>query len=130
MLPEPSVSRYISALDGLANFDRADGIGLEGGVIADAEGDLSGTGGHRRRHCRHEADLGVFVGTDLEVQLKGVESNVAQACGEGFNVTLDLDAMTDVGPEAHGYRVENVFRRLGETGMSREMVNRLATRNT
>ncbi len=144
MLPGPSSSRYISAPDVLANFDRADGT-RQKGVIADADSDLFGTAANGADVVVAKRTSGAFANTDLEPQLKargvaqvviagvvtgtGVESTVRQACEGGFNVTLALDAMTDVGPEAHSYSVGNVFPRLGETGMSREIINRLATRS-
>ena len=75
---------------------------------------------------------GAFASTDLEAQLKargvtqvvvagvatgtGVEATARQAYELGFNVTLALDAMTDMRAEAHDYSIENVFPRLGETG--------------
>jgi nicotinamidase-related amidase len=62
---------------------------------------------------------GAFASTDLEAQLKangvtqvvvtgvatgtGVEATARQAYEQGFNVTLALDAMTDMRPEAHEY---------------------------
>lgn len=88
---------------------------------------------------------GAFASTDLEAQLKargvtqvviagvatgtGVEATARQAYEAGFNVTLALDAMTDMRPEAHDYSIRNVFPRLGETGMSREIIDLLATRD-
>ena len=83
--------------------------------------------------------------TDLEARLKargvtqvviagvatatGVESTARQAYEQGFNVTLALDAMTDRRPEAHDYSVKNVFPRLGETGTTRQIVERLTARS-
>ncbi len=46
----------------------------------------------------------------------GVESTARQAYEQGFNVTLAIDAMTDMRPEAHDYSIAQVFPRLGETG--------------
>jgi nicotinamidase-related amidase len=62
---------------------------------------------------------GAFTSTDLEMQLRlrgitqvviagvatgtGVESTARQAYEQGFNVTLAIDAMTDMRPEAHDY---------------------------
>ncbi len=87
---------------------------------------------------------GAFASTDLEAQLKargitqvvilgvatgtGVESTARQAYEQGFNVTLAIDAMTDMRPEAHDHSLKNVFPRLGETGTSQEIVNLLPTR--
>ena len=88
---------------------------------------------------------GAFASTDLEAQLKakgvtqvvvtgvatgtGVEATARQAYEQGFNVTLALDAMTDVRPEAHEYSLASVFPRLGETGSTQEILNLLATRS-
>ena len=81
---------------------------------------------------------GAFASTDLDAQLKargvtqvviagvatgtGVEATARQAYEAGFNVTLALDAMTDMRPEAHDYSVKNSFPRLGETGTSQEII--------
>ena len=88
---------------------------------------------------------GAFASTDLEAQLKardvtqvviagvatgtGVESTARQAYEQGFNVTLALDAMTDLSPEAHDYSIKNVFPRLGETGTSRQIIDLLPPRS-
>ena len=66
--------------------------------------------------------LGVATGT-------GVEATARQAYEHGFNVTLAIDAMTDTRPEAHDYSIKNVFPRLGETGMCRDIVALLAARS-
>ena len=88
---------------------------------------------------------GAFTNTDLEKRLKeagvtqvvvigistgtGVEATARQAYELGFNVTLAIDAMTDMRPEAHDYSIRNIFPRLGETGTSQEIVDLLQTRN-
>jgi nicotinamidase-related amidase len=88
---------------------------------------------------------GAFASTDLEALLKardvtqvviagvatgtGVEATARQAYEAGFNVTLALDAMTDLRPEAHDYSIRNVFPRLGETGTTREIIDLLPTRS-
>jgi nicotinamidase-related amidase len=88
---------------------------------------------------------GAFTRTDLEWQLKangvtqvvitgvatgtGVEATARQAYEQGFNVTLALDAMTDVRREAHAYSLASVFPRLGETGSTRDILELLATRS-
>jgi nicotinamidase-related amidase len=85
---------------------------------------------------------GAFASTDLEAQLKvnvvtqvvvtgvatgtGVEATARQAYEQGFNVTLALDAMTDVRPEAHEYSLTSVFPRLAETGSTQDILNLLA----
>jgi len=88
---------------------------------------------------------GAFATTDLEGQLKargvtqvamsgvatsgGVEATARQAYEQGFNVTLALDAMTDLRGEAHEYSVRNVFPRLGETGSTQEIISLLERRS-
>ena len=88
---------------------------------------------------------GAFATTDLEQQLKargvtqvvvtgvvtsgGVEATARQAYEQGFNVTLALDAMTDIREEAHQYSVRNVFPRVGETGSTREIISLLDKRS-
>jgi nicotinamidase-related amidase len=88
---------------------------------------------------------GAFAGTDLEAQMKargvtqvviagvatatGVESTARQAYEAGFNVTLALDAMTDLRPAAHDYSIANVFPRLGESGTTAEIINLLPARS-
>ena len=89
---------------------------------------------------------GAFARTGLEAQLRakgvtqvvlagvatgtGVEATARQAYELGFHVTLALDAMTDVRPEAGQYSVTHVFPRLGETGTTREIIRLLEARNT
>jgi nicotinamidase-related amidase len=81
---------------------------------------------------------GAFAATDLEAQLKalgvtqvvitgvatgtGVEATARQAYEQGFNVTLAIDAMTDMRAEAHNHSVGTVFPRLGETGSTDEIL--------
>jgi nicotinamidase-related amidase len=88
---------------------------------------------------------GAFAGTDLQQQLKargvtqvvitgvatgtGVEATARQAYEAGFNVTLAVDAMTDMRAEAHAYSIANVFPRLGETGTSHDIINLLDKRS-
>jgi nicotinamidase-related amidase len=88
---------------------------------------------------------GAFATTDLEAQLKmrgvtqvvvagvatsiGVESTARQAYEQGFNVTLALDAMTDLREEAHRYSIANVFPRIGETGSVQEIISLLENRS-
>lgn len=84
---------------------------------------------------------GAFATTDLEDQLKargvtqvvvtgvvtsgGVEATARQAYEQGFNVTLALDAMTDLREEAHEHSIRNVFPRVGETGSTQEILSLL-----
>lgn len=89
---------------------------------------------------------GAFATTDLEAQLKardvtqvvmagvttsvGVEATARQAYEQGFNVTLALDAVTDIREEAHAYSIKNVFPRLGETGSAQEIISLLEKRSS
>jgi nicotinamidase-related amidase len=84
---------------------------------------------------------GALASTDLEQQLKdlgvtqvvvtgvatsiGVESTARQAYEAGFNVTLAIDAMTDLRPEAHDASIAYIFPRLGETGTTEEIIDLL-----
>lgn len=88
---------------------------------------------------------GAFASTDVEARLKthevtqvvvtgvatgtGVEATARQAYEAGFNVTLAIDAMTDMRPEAHAYSLTNVFPRLGETGSTQDILHMLAQRS-
>jgi nicotinamidase-related amidase len=88
---------------------------------------------------------GAFPSTDLERQLRargvtqvvitgvatgtGVEATARQAYEAGFNVTLAIDAMTDMRAEAHDYSIANVFPRPGETGTTREIIDLLDQRS-
>ena len=56
----------------------------------------------------------------------GVESTARQAHEHGFNVTLAIDAMTDMGAEAHASSVARIFPRLGETGTTQEIIGLLS----
>ena len=89
---------------------------------------------------------GAFATTDIEHQLKlrgvtqgvvtgvvtstGVEATARQAYEQGFNVTLAIDAMTDIQAEAHEYSIRNVFPRLGETGSTQEVISLLGKRSS
>jgi nicotinamidase-related amidase len=88
---------------------------------------------------------GAFANTGLEAQLKakgvtqvvltgvatgtGVEATARQAYEAGFNVTLAIDAMTDLRPEAHEYSLKHVFPRLGESGTTQDLLDLLAKRS-
>jgi nicotinamidase-related amidase len=85
---------------------------------------------------------GAFGHTGLEQRLKqlevtqvviagiatsiGVESTARQAYALGFNVTLAADAMTDLDAEAHTNSLTRIFPRLGETGGSVDIIDKLA----
>jgi nicotinamidase-related amidase len=60
----------------------------------------------------------------------GVESTARFAQELGFNVTLAIDAMTDMSLESHTNSITRVFPRLGETGTTAEIIDLLdKTRN-
>ncbi len=81
---------------------------------------------------------GAFTNTGLESRLKalgvtqvvvtgvatsiGVESTARQAHEAGFNVTLAVDAMADLRPEAHANSIAHIFPRLGETGSTEDIL--------
>ena len=84
---------------------------------------------------------GAFTNTDLEAHLKeqgvtqvvivgvatsnGVEATARHAFELGFNVTLAIDAMTDLDLDAHRNSVARIFPKLGETGTAQEIVDLL-----
>jgi nicotinamidase-related amidase len=84
---------------------------------------------------------GAFTNTDLEAHLReqgvtqivlvgiatsiGVESTARYASELGFNVTLVVDAMTDLNAEAHTNSITRIFPRLGETGTTQELLDLL-----
>ena len=88
---------------------------------------------------------GAFTNTDLQDSLKkngvtqvvmagvatsiGVESTARQAYEYGFNVTLAVDAMTDLNLDAHINSVTRIFPKLGETGTTREILDLLQGRS-
>jgi nicotinamidase-related amidase len=88
---------------------------------------------------------GAFANTHLEAQLRtrrvtqvviagvstgtGVEATARQAYEQGINVTLAVDAMTDIRPEAHRYSTAHIFPRLGETGTTAEIIDLLDRRS-
>ena len=59
----------------------------------------------------------------------GVEATARQAYEQRFNVTLALDAMTDIREEAHEHSIRNVFPRVGETGSTQEIIALLEKRS-
>ncbi len=84
---------------------------------------------------------GAFHGTSLDDYLRaegvtqivlagvatsiGVESTARSAYDLGYNVTLVLDAMTDLSPDAHRHTIENIFPRLGETAATSDVLKLL-----
>jgi nicotinamidase-related amidase len=92
-------------------------------------------------HTVTKRTWGAFTNTDLEEYLKnlgvtqvviagvatsiGVESTARHARELGFNVTLAIDAMTDMNPDAHTNSITRIFPRLGETGTTKEILGLL-----
>jgi nicotinamidase-related amidase len=84
---------------------------------------------------------GAFTNTDLETYLReqgvtqvvlagiatsiGVESTARYASELGLNVTLAVDAMSDMNAHAHANSVTRIFPRLGETGTTQEVLDLL-----
>lgn len=95
-------------------------------------------------HVVTKQTWGAFVHTDLERHLKaqgvtqvvvagiataiGVESTARQAYEAGFNVTLPIDAMTDLNAATHENSVCHIFPRLGETGTTEDIISLLDMR--
>ncbi|MDN7581677.1 isochorismatase family protein [Burkholderia orbicola] len=89
-------------------------------------------------HVVTKRTWGAFTGTGLDAHLKaagvtqivltgvatsiGVESTARQAYELGYNVTLAVDAMTDLNADAHVNSIERLFPRLGETGTTQDIV--------
>jgi nicotinamidase-related amidase len=92
-------------------------------------------------HTVTKRTWGAFTNTDLDAYLKGrgvtqvviagvatsigVESTARYAHELGFNVTLAVDAMTDMNADAHANSVTRIFPRLGETGTTQEIIDLL-----
>jgi nicotinamidase-related amidase len=95
-------------------------------------------------HLVTKRTWGAFTNTDLDERLKklgvtqvvilgiatsiGVESTARHAYENGFHVTLAVDAMTDLNPEAHTNSITQIFPRLGESGTTQEIIDLLNTR--
>ena len=81
---------------------------------------------------------GAFYGTPLDLHLRrrgvtqivlagistsiGVESTARAAHELGYNVTLAVDAMTDLNADAHRNSLERIFPRLGESGSTGDVL--------
>ncbi|PCE32994.1 cysteine hydrolase family protein [Burkholderia ubonensis] len=89
-------------------------------------------------HVVTKKTWGAFTGTGLDAHLKaagvtqvvvvgiatsiGVESTARQAFELGYNVTLAIDAMTDLNAQAHANSIARIFPRLGETASTQEVI--------
>lgn len=94
-------------------------------------------------HVVTKRTWGAFTNTGLDDHLKrlgvtqvviagvatsvGVESTARYAHELGFNVTLAIDAMTDLNADAHTNSITRIFPRLGETGTTREIIDLLGS---
>ena len=58
----------------------------------------------------------------------GVESTARHAHELGFNVSLAIDAMTDMNADAHHNSITRIFPKLAETGTTREIIDLLNSR--
>ncbi len=74
----------------------------------------------------HLSNLGVtqVVITGVSTSA-GVESTARQGHELGFNITLAVDAMTDMNADTHINSVMRIFPRIGETGTTAEIINLL-----
>jgi nicotinamidase-related amidase len=88
---------------------------------------------------------GAFTNTDLQEHLcklgvtqvviagvatsNGVEATARHAYELGFNVTLAVDAMTDMNLDAHANSIARIFPRLGETGATQEIIDLIENRS-
>ena len=59
----------------------------------------------------------------------GVESTARYAYELGFNITLAVDAMTDLNADCHHNSITRIFPRLGETGTTQEILDLLGKRS-
>jgi nicotinamidase-related amidase len=82
---------------------------------------------------------GAFYGTDLDLHLRrrgvtqivltgiataiGVESTARSAHEHGYNVTVAVDAVSDLNEETHKNSVEKIFPRLGEVGTTADIID-------
>lgn len=89
-------------------------------------------------HTESKRTWGAFTNTGLESYLRskgvtqivlcgvatsvGVESTARHAYELGFNVTLAVDAMTDMNADAHANSIARIFPRLGETATTPEII--------
>jgi nicotinamidase-related amidase len=88
--------------------------------------------------------FGAFINTDLDSYLRkrgvtqivlagistsiGVESTARSLYDAGYNVTFAVDAMADRVAENHRHSIEATFPRLGETGLTEDVLRLLNAR--
>ena len=68
----------------------------------------------------------VIVGVSTS---SGVESTARQAYELGFNVTLPIDAMSDMNADLHHNSTTRIFPKLGETGSTRQLLDLIEERD-
>lgn len=92
-------------------------------------------------HTVTKQTWGAFTNTDLDSFLKqhgvtqvvivgvatsaGVESTARHAHEMGYNVTLAIDAMTDMSADAHDNSIARIFPRIAETGTTQGIISLL-----
>jgi nicotinamidase-related amidase len=64
----------------------------------------------------------VFCGISTSI---GVEGSARAASELGYNITFATDAMTDSSIESHNNSIKYIFPRLGEVGVSEDVITRL-----
>jgi nicotinamidase-related amidase len=95
-------------------------------------------GQHAQDHLVTKRTWGAFTNTDLQAYLQqqgitqvvmagvatsiGVESTARFAHEYGYNVTLAVDAMTDMNADAHYHSVTRIFPRIGECAHTEEII--------
>jgi nicotinamidase-related amidase len=100
--------------------------------------------GHPQDAVVTKRNVGAFVGTDLDLQLRrrgatqvlltgvatsmGVEGTARAAHDHGYHVVLVTDAMADTDEATHHHSVAAVFPRIGETTTTAEVLAALAAR--
>lgn len=95
-------------------------------------------------HLVTKRTWGAFTNTDLDRYLKahgvtqvvvvgvattaGVESTARHAHELGYNVTLAVDAMTDMDADAHHNSITRIFPKMAESGTTQQILDLLAAR--
>ncbi|MBN3817205.1 isochorismatase family protein [Paraburkholderia sp. Se-20369] len=119
--------------------------GLKGPLPPDWAELVPGLDRQPHDHVVTKRTWGAFTATDLDAHLRaagvtqvvlsgiatsiGVESTARQAFELGYNVTLAVDAMTDLNADAHANSIARIFPRLGETASTQEIVALLGARD-
>lgn len=133
------------SLDG-AGFSpgRTDRSGRAGGTPpADFDEIVDELAGHPEDAVVTKRNVGAFVGTDLDLQLRrrgvtqvlltgvstsmGVEGTARAAHDHGYHVVLVTDAMADTDEDSHRHSVGAIFPRIGETATTAEVLASLPT---